>query len=280
MLNMTFKQIYFCVAIVLSAIACNQTPTTDNVTSQVSPIDSIQHLFDTSEVKGAIYILDNKSGNIITNDSIWAVKGRLPASTFKITNSLIALETGVMVSDSTMIYWDSVPRRMKQWEADLTLKQAFHKSCVPCYQEIARNIGSIRMNQYLDTLKYGNMIVDSNNIDLFWLEGDSKISQKEQVDFLNRFYHKQLPISERTHQIMKRMIIIEQNQNYTLSGKTGWALRNGKNNGWFVGYLETKDNVYFFATNISPIDQFDYKIFANNRKAITMESFKILGIID
>ncbi len=277
---MTFKLIYFYVAIALLSIACNQKQSIDNVTEKVSPIDSIQYLFDTSKVKGAVYILDNKSGNIITNDSIWAVKGRLPASTFKITNSLIALETGVMESDSTMIYWDSVPRRMKQWDADLTLKQAFHKSCVPCYQEIARNIGSIRMNQYLDTLKYGNMIVDSNNIDLFWLEGDSKISQKEQVDFLNRFYHKQLPISERTHQIMKRMMIIEQNQNYTLSGKTGWALRNGKNNGWFVGYLETKDNVYFFATNISPIDQFDYKIFANNRKAITMESFKILGIID
>lgn len=277
---MTFKHFYFYLTIAFLSIACNQTPTTDNVTSQISPIDSIKHLFDTCEVKGAVYILDNKSGDIITNDSIWAAKGRLPASTFKITNSIIALETGVMESDSTMIYWDSVPRRMKQWDADLTLKQAFHKSCVPCYQEIARNIGSIRMNQYLDTLKYGNMIVDSNNIDLFWLEGDSKISQKEQVDFLNRFYHKQLPIPERTHQIMKRMMIIEQNQDYTLSGKTGWALRNGKNNGWFVGYLETKDNVYFFATNISPIDQFDYKIFANNRKTITMESFKILGIID
>ncbi len=277
---MTFKHIYFYIAIALLSIACNQKQSIDNVTEKVSPIDSIQYLFDTSKVKGAVYILDNKSGNIITNDSVWALKGRLPASTFKITNSMIALETGVMESDSTIIYWDSVPRRMKQWDADLTLKQAFHKSCVPCYQEIARNIGSIRMNQYLDTLKYGNMIVDSNNIDLFWLEGDSKISQKEQVDFLNRFYHKQLPISERTHQIMKRMMIIEQNQDYSLSGKTGWALRNGKNNGWFVGYLETKDNVYFFATNISPIDQFDYKIFANNRKTITMESFKILGIID
>ena len=89
-------------------------------------------------------------------------------------------------------------RRLKVWEQDLTFKQAFHYSCVPCYQEVARKIGATRMNVWLNKLDYGQMHVDTTNIDVFWLEGDSQINQYQQIDFLKRLYRSELLISHRT----------------------------------------------------------------------------------
>jgi beta-lactamase class D len=138
-------------------------------------------------------------------------------------------------------------RAINNWEQDLILKDAFHISCVPCYQVVARKIGVERMVEYLGKLDYGEMKVDSSNIDYFWLEGESKITQFQQIDFLKRFYLSKLPISGRTEKIMKRMMFIEENENYKLTGKTGWSDSNG-NNGWFVGYVETKKR-YLFLCN-------------------------------
>ena len=123
------------------------------------------------------------------------------------------------------------------------------------------------------------MKVDTTNIDAFWLAGDSRISQFEQIDFLKRFYESELPISERTKTITKRLMVIKQYENYTLSGKTGWAIRDGENNGWFVGYLEKGNQVYYFATNIVPTSLFDMKYFPMIRKKITLEALKKLKII-
>lgn len=209
-----------------------------------------------------------------------ALKGYLPASTFKIPNSIIALETSVVENDSTLFKWDGEQRSLEAWEQDLIFKDAFHASCVPCYQEVAIKIGAERMIQYLEKLKYGNMKVDSSNLQMFWLEGDSKISQFEQIDFLNRFYHSELPISKRTASIMKRMIVVKANDKYVLSGKTGWSIRNGNNNGWFVGYIELKNRMYFFATNIRPKEQFDMSMFPMIRKDITYKALKEMDVIE
>ena len=183
-----------------------------------------QAILDASEVKGSILIYDPEKNTYYSNDFEWAKTGKLPASTFKITNSIIALEIGVVKDDSTLFKWDGKQRALNVWEQNLTFREAFHFSCVPCYQDIARRIGSERMNAYLSKFEYGNMKVDATNIDMFWLEGASEISQFQQIDFLNRFYEDKLPISERTYAIMKRIMVIEENEEYTLSGKTGWSV--------------------------------------------------------
>lgn len=238
-----------------------------------------QKIIDAANVQGAILVYDFENGVYHSNDFEWTKKGNLPASTFKIPNSIIALETGVVENDSTLFKWDGEERMLKRWEQDLMLKETFHYSCVPCYQDIARNIGVDKMNTYLDKLDFGTMQVDSSNIDVFWLEGDSKINQFQQIDFLKRFYQSQLPITERTELIMKRMMVVEENQDYTLSGKTGWAMRNGNNSGWFVGYVEVKDNIYFFATNVEPKEDFDMTKFPMIRKDITYKALKAMRII-
>ena len=233
-----------------------------------------QSIIDSANVKGSILIYDIQKDVFYSNDFEWANRGFLPASTYKIINSIIALECGVVEDDSTLFKWDGKKRAIKNWEQDLIFRDAFHFSCVPCYQGVARRVGEKRMNEYLSKLDYGNIRVDSNNIDVFWLEGDSRISQFQQIDFLNRFHESKLPISERTEKIMRRMMVIEDTVNYRLSGKTGWSVRDGVDNGWFVGYIEMGTKVYFFATNVEPEKKFNMDMFPVIRKDVTFSALK------
>jgi len=251
----------------------------DSTTTQYLNKTTFQKILDSAQVKGAILLYDVKKDTYYSNDFEWTKKGRLPASTFKIPNSIIALETGIVKNDSTLFPWDSEPRALSVWEQDLIFREAFHRSCVPCYQEIAREVGAEKMNEYLQKLKYGKMVVDSSNIDLFWLQGDSKISPMQQIDFLKRFYEETLPISSRTMSIMKKMIVMKETDDYKLSGKTGWAIRDGHNNGWFVGYLEKEEELYFFATNIDPQEEFNMDFFPRIRRAVTEAAFQSMNLL-
>jgi beta-lactamase class D len=239
-----------------------------------------QSIIDSANVEGAILVHDLQEDKYYSNDFKWAKKGKLPASTFKIPNSIIALETEVVKNDSTVFKWNGEQRGFKDWEQDLILRDAFHLSCVPCYQEVARGIGLERMTEYLNKFKYGSIKVDSATIDNFWLKGDSRISQFQQIDFLKKFYQSKLSISERTEEIIKRMIVIEENDDYKISGKTGWSIRNGSNNGWFVGFIETENKVYFFATNVEPKEEFDMGTFPVIRKEVTYKALKEMKIIN
>lgn len=240
---------------------------------------ALQQILDSNHVEGCILVYDPADSVYYSNDFERCRTGHLPASTFKIPNSIIALETGVVEGDSTVIKWDGQKRRLPVWEQDLYFRDAFRVSCVPCYQEIARKIGVSRMKQYLSDLDYGNMVVDSATIDLFWLEGESRISPFQQVDFLYRFYNSTLPVSARTESIMKRILIIEENDTFRLSGKTGWSVRNGNNNGWFVGYLEKGGHVFFIATNIDPEVDFNMDMFALIRQDISIKALNMLGLL-
>ncbi|WP_273566135.1 class D beta-lactamase [Maribacter halichondriae] len=239
-----------------------------------------QSILDQADVVGTLLIYDLENKTFYSNDFKWADTGKLPASTFKIINSIIALETGVVESDSTMFTWDGQQRGLKIWEQDLIFRDAFHFSCVPCYQDVARSIGSERMNSWLRKLDYGTMKVDADNIDMFWLEGASRISPFQQIDFLNRFYKNELPIAPKTHAIMKKMMVIEKSQAYTLRGKTGWSIYKGNNNGWFIGYVETEKGTYFFAANVEPKGKFQQATFVSARKDVVYNALKQLKIID
>ena len=238
-----------------------------------------QEIIDASNVKGAILIYDLKKNAYYSNDFGLAKKGELPASTFKIPNSMIALETGIIKNDSTLLKWDGKKRRMKRWEQDLTFTKAFHLSCVPCYQEIARKVGVVGMNTYLQKLSYKGMMVDTTSIDMFWLEGNSRINQVQQIDFLKRFYKSELEITKRTETIMKRLMLIEKTAYYAISGKTGWSTTKDIHNGWFVGYVETEGNTYFFSTNVSPKKGFDMRLFSEIRKEIVYKALEKLDVI-
>ncbi|MGB5555128.1 MAG: class D beta-lactamase [Flavobacteriaceae bacterium] len=239
-----------------------------------------QSILDHAKVIGTILIYDLQENSYYSNDFEWAATGKLPASTFKIPNSIIALENEVVENDSTMFKWNGEKRELPIWEQDMIFKEAFHRSCVPCYQDVARGIGVARMNSWLQKLQYGTMQVDSATIDKFWLEGASRISANQQIDFLVRFYKNELPISSRTQAIMKRMMLIEENNRYTLYGKTGWSNNKGNHNGWFVGYMEIEKGAYFFASNIEPKGLFQQATFVPARKEVVLKALQQLKLID
>lgn len=271
--------------LLLLLISCNdkKAPTTIKEEPLSNPElanQQLQAILDTNGVRGALLIYDLQKDQYYSNDFDWAKQGQLPASTFKIPNSIIGLESGVIENEQTIFKWDGAKRNMKIWEEDLVLKDAFHVSCVPCYQEVARKVGMERMNEYVDKLGFGKMDITANNIDGFWLTGKSRISQYQQIDFLKRFHTGQLPISERTEKIMKKMMIVEEKVQYTIRAKTGLSIEEGQYNGWYVGYIENKDSAYFFATNIIPLGDAEWNDFVKKRKMVTFEALRLLKLLD
>ena len=238
----------------------------------------LKTLFDKYRMTGTILITDSSNQEYYGyNPSRWD-SGYLPASTFKIVNTLIGLETGA--TDTSHIFvWKGEKRRLPEWERNLKLRDAFACSCVPCFQELARKIGAETMNTWLAKLAYGSMDVHPGNIDRFWLEGLSRITPRQQADFIRQLYAETLPLSHAVMKAVKSIMVIETTDSYKLSGKTGWAVREGNNYGWFTGYLETGGKVYFVATLVEPRDQKEVADFIAARKLITMEAFRILGLI-
>jgi len=240
---------------------------------------SLVNLLKTAPVKGAILIYDYQQKRYYSNDFDWAKRGQLPASTFKIPNSLIALEIGTVKNDSTLLKWDGKKRYLKVWEKDMIFRQAFHLSCLPCYQELSRQAGEEQMHTWVEKLGYGKMVFDSTSFDKFWIRGESRINAFEQIDFLIRFHEKKLPISARTDKIAKRMMIKEQNDQYVLRAKTGLSNAKKELNGWFVGYVEKGKNLYFFATNLDQKPGTPDKQFMPLRIDLTMKALKQKGIL-
>jgi beta-lactamase class D len=173
----------------------------------------------------------------------------LPASTFKIINSMIALETEVIKDENEIIKWDSIDRGNDNWNRDQNLESGLKYSAVWFYQELARRIGEERMKYWVEASDYGNKNINGG-IDVFWLRGDIRISSNQQIDFLKKLYFNQLPFSQKNQEIVKRIMIVDQTADYTIRAKTGWAARIDNQIGWYVGYLEKGENVYFFTVNI------------------------------
>lgn len=227
-------------------------------------------------VTGACVVYNSADDAFVYYNAEQCKQQRLPASTFKIPNSLIALETGVVDDENTVIAWDSVARSIPAWNADTDLRNAFANSTVWYYQELARRIGNERMREYVEKFHYGNKDI-SGGIDRFWLAGGLRISPEEQVQFLRQLYSGALPVSKRTLGIVKRILVRERAEDYTLSGKTGWTTANATNIGWFVGYVERDGNTWFYATLIEASTADDR--FAQARIDITKSILRELGVL-
>ncbi|SHG78925.1 penicillin-binding transpeptidase domain-containing protein [Ferrimonas marina] len=194
----------------------------------------------------------------------------VPASTFKIPNTLIMLEEGAVSGPDDVIKWDGVEREYRNWNQDQTLKSAFQRSCVWCYQRYAEQLGNELYLNYLRKLDYGNHLTGPE-ITQFWLEGDLKISVPEQIDFLRRFYNNDLPIEQRHIDTLKQIMLFESDEGYQISAKTGWSGKYG----WYVGYLEVDGQVWLFANHLVIESTSDLKY----RKSILLDTFKQLGIL-
>lgn len=205
--------------------------------------------FQQAGVEGTFILYNLQQDQYLVYNSKRANTRFLPASTFKIFNSLVALELGAVRDENQVLKWDGVTRKFPEWNKDQTMRTAIKDSVIWFYQEMARRIGQERMQCYINLTNYGNRNI-SGGIDQFWLRGGLRISAKEQIDFLMNLYHNQLPFSQKTMDTVKDILINEQTNSYVLRGKTGWLWDISPEQGWYVGYLERGDRVYFFAINI------------------------------
>jgi beta-lactamase class D len=230
------------VAIILLSLGVSDAPPKPDLAKHFAGID------------GAFVLYDTKNGKYYRHNEKRCAERLSPCSTFKIPNSLIALETGAVEDENFVIKWDSLkaPRQdwwSANWTRDHDLRSAMKYSVVWYYQEVARQVGEENYRQYLRQINYGNQDI-SSGVDRFWLASTLKISANEQIEFLKKFYRNELGFSKRATDLVKSIIVLEQTGQYTLRGKTGAGPReNGKMLGWLVGYVETKDNLYFYALN-------------------------------
>jgi beta-lactamase class D len=189
---------------------------------------------------------------IIASDKDRSGEAKLPASTFKIPNSLIALETGVVQDpDKDVFPWDGVKRPIEAWNKDHTLRSAIAVSAVPVYQEIARRIGLERMQTYVDLFDYGNRDI-GGGIDQFWLTGALRIDPVEQVDFVDRLRRRALQVSRRSQDVVSDILPVTKVSDAVIRAKSGLlgAERGEPSLGWMVGWAEKGSAQTVFALNM------------------------------
>lgn len=240
--------------------------------------DNLKKYFDSRNVDGCFTMLNNADGAITVYNMNLDTTRLTPASTFKIVNSLIALQTGAATDENMIIKWDGVTRPVKDWNRDMNMKQAFKVSCVPYYQELARRIGHDTLKNWIDTLSYGNRDI-SGPVDSFWLNSKLKISPDEQLGLLKKLFFDQLPFRKGVQQTVRDMMLQESNTAYKLSYKTGWGFdEKGNNVGWVTGWIEENRHVYFFVTLvISPDKNIDMQ---RVRMDITRDILKEYGFFE
>ncbi|TPG11420.1 class D beta-lactamase [Rhodanobacter glycinis] len=218
-----------------------------------------QSSFARAGVKGTLLVYDEKADVWHVSDAARSRQAFLPASTFKLFNALVALDSGAVKDEFEVIRWDGKVRGLKdspvaEWNRDNSLASGMRYSTVWFYQEVARRAGEQRMQQWIDKAGYGNRDI-SGGIDTFWLNGALRISAEQQIDFLRRLADDKLPFSPRAQEIVRRISITESAPAYVLHAKTGWGTQAAQNKtnddlGWYVGWVEHAGRRWFFAMNI------------------------------
>lgn len=232
--------------------------------------------FNAYHVEGAFVLYDLNANHTIRYNPQRCAEQFLPASTYKIVNALIALETGIAPDANYVIKWNGQQYPVTEWNHDQTLRSAMQYSVVWYFQELARREGQETIQKYIDKIGYGNRSI-GGSANAFWLDGNLRISADEQINLLVRLYKDDLPFSRRNVEIVKGILVREKNDAYTLRAKPGSTTQNDIAFGWYIGYIEKDSDVYFFATNIS--SPTSNPQFSEAREAITRNILKELGIL-
>jgi beta-lactamase class D len=236
---------------------------------------NIEKIFINSGIKGTFVLYDITARKLIGYDKNRAEKRFVPASTFKIPNTIIGLSVGAVKSIDEIIPYRGNPNPfIKAWAKNMGLREAIVLSNVPIYQELARRIGLERMRDGIERLDYGNKQIGST-VDTFWLTGPLKISAIEQTLFVAKLAQGTLPFPQELQRSVREITLLDSGTNWELHGKTGWENAPDKGVGWWVGWVQKNGQIYAFALNIDIQKKSD----ADERLELGKECLKALEIL-
>ena len=243
----------------------------DSSSENISYVD-LSAYFGEFEGSFVLYDLGNDSWSI--HDVDHATLRVAPNSTYKIYAALFGLEEGVITPENTFIAWDGKNYPFDTWNNDQILQSAMSNSVNWYFQSLNEQLGSPSVNKYIQQIKYGNENM-SGNFSSFWMESSLKISPIEQVELLTKLQNNSFSFAPENINAVKDAIYLSSSDTGKFYGKTGTGRVNGQDvNGWFIGYIETADNTFFFATNIGA----DSNATGGNATEITMSILSDMNI--
>lgn len=210
-------------------------------------------VFEKLNVRGTLVIESLDGATRFVADPERAATRYCPASTFKIPNSLIGLDIGVLSGPQHPFKWNGTEYGFKDWNRDQTLASAFAVSCVWCYQETARAVGRDRFLTYLERFNYGNLNIGPK-VDEFWLDNTLQISANEQIGFLRKVVNRELGLKNEAHESLEVIMKADSRGGCDMWAKTGWSTATKPGVGWYVGWVRTEDKTWLFAANIDMND--------------------------
>ncbi|EPF7805730.1 TPA: beta-lactam sensor/signal transducer BlaR1 [Staphylococcus aureus] len=197
-----------------------------------------------------------------------------PDSTYKIYLALFGLDRHIISDKNSRMSWNHNHYPFDSWNKDQDLNTAIQNSVNWYFERISNQLSKNYTSDQLKQLNYGNKNLGSYKA--YWLEDSLKISNLEQVIVLKNMMEQNNHFSKNEKKQLSSSLLIRKNENYELYGKTGTGIVNGKyNNGWFVGYVITNHDKYYFATHLS-----DGKPSGKNAELISEKILKEMGVLN
>lgn len=230
----------------ISVLAVNKD--TYSLTNQKVTIKDYSSFFDNLSGSAVIYDTDKEQYTIFNEEE--STTRFAPNSTYKIFSALFALENGIITKDDSTLSWDGTLNKYDKWNQDQDIFTAMENSTTWYFQHLDKQLGKEKVQNYFKQMNYGNEEF-SRDITSYWMDGSLKISPVEQIEMLKKFYHNEFSVDPSNINTVKNSILLEESNGNRLSGKTGTGEINGENvDGWFIGYVETADNTFFFVVHI------------------------------
>lgn len=226
------------------------------------------------EYEGSFVLYDSGNDSWSIHNMDHAASRVSPDSTYKIYDALFGLEEGVITPDDSFIEWDGETYPFDAWNTGQTLESAMTSSVNWYFQEVDEQLGTNTLQNYIQKIGYGNKSV-IGDLSTYWMESALKISSIEQVELLTKLHNNDFGFASENINAVKNAICLYSYDIGTFYGKTGTGRVNDQDvNGWFVGFIETADNTYFFTTNIAA----DKDAAGSNAAKITMSILSDMNI--
>lgn len=231
----------------LSTYAAEEQYIWDVSSKNITFVD-LSTYFDDTEGSFVLYDLQKDDWNIYNIEQ--ATTRVSPNSTYKIYDALFALEENIITPENSFLTCTRKDYPFEAWNQDQTLSSAMASSVTWYFQTLDAQLGKDKLQSYIQQIGYGNENINGA-LSSYWMESSLKISPIEQIELLLSFYHNHFGFTPENIQAVKESIRLFSNQNGVIYGKTGTGRINNENvNGWFVGFIESTNHTYFFATNI------------------------------